>query len=277
MSEKFPMHTLYARSDDGTKLRLGRWNEEGKKDILLVHGLAEHLGRYPHVAQFFAEKGWRVTMVELRGHGESEGARGHTPSWMQYCEDLQTAMTTVGRPMSIIAHSMGGLVTLWSMQHPLTPTVNNVVFSNPLWGLFTPPPQIKVILGKVASRIAPSVRLPNDLDPNHTSRDTDVVEKYKKDPLIFNTITARWAKCMLEAIDCVHQYAPKYKHNALLLLGNQDKICSPDSAKQLAKTYGTQNNGHMDLREYVPCYHELFNEPEKYDILEDVHTWLEKQ
>ena len=35
------MKILHTRSDDGTTLRLGRWNEEGNKDILLIHGLAE--------------------------------------------------------------------------------------------------------------------------------------------------------------------------------------------------------------------------------------------
>ena len=65
------MKYLYTRSDDGTKIRLARWNEDGDRDILLVHSLAEHIGRYEHVGSFFAEKGWRVTALEFRGHGES--------------------------------------------------------------------------------------------------------------------------------------------------------------------------------------------------------------
>ena len=46
------MNILHTRSDDGSKIRLGRWNEHGSKDILLVHGLAEHLGRYEFVGDF---------------------------------------------------------------------------------------------------------------------------------------------------------------------------------------------------------------------------------
>ena len=97
------MKILHTKSDDGTKIRLGRWNDDGDKDVLLVHGLAEHLGRYSHVAEFFAERGWRVTALEFRGHGESEGQRGHTTSWMKYCEDLQAAMSAVGRPMVMVS------------------------------------------------------------------------------------------------------------------------------------------------------------------------------
>ena len=257
------MKILHTRSDDGTSIRLGRWNEDGDRNILLVHGLAEHLGRYQHIGEFFAEKGWRVTAVELRGHGESGGKRGHTPSWMQYCEDLQAAMGTVGSEMTIVAHSMGGLVTLWSMMHGLTPPIRSVVLSNPLLGLFQPPPGLKILLGKLASKIAPTATLPNDLDPSHICRDPDIVQAYVNDPLVFSGITARWADQMLRAIDAVHNYAPSYHTPLNLLTGGADTICSPNAANDFAKKYG----GKIDTVFYPQCYHELFNEPEKFDSL----------
>ena len=131
------MKILHTRSNDGSKLRLGRWNDEhGKWDILLVHGLAEHLGRYEFIGNFLAERDWRVTLVELRGHGESDGRRGHVDMWIRYVEDIQAAMGTVGRPMAIVGHSMGGLATLHTMMHSLTPKVKCVALSNPLLGLF---------------------------------------------------------------------------------------------------------------------------------------------
>ena len=164
------MKYLYTRSDDGTLLRLARWNEEGTRDILIVHGLAEHLERYQHVGQFLAERGWRVTAVELRGHGESEGKRGHTIHWHRYLEDVQAAMGTIQKPMAIIGHSMGGLITLWSLMYPLTPKVRCIAISNPLLGLFTTPPRLKVFLGKIASRIVPSLSIPNDLNPSIDAR-----------------------------------------------------------------------------------------------------------
>ena len=128
------MKYLKTRSDDGTQIRLARWNETGKKDVLLVHGFSEHLGRYQHIAAFFADRGWRVTALEFRGHGKSEGKRGHVKRWVHLFEDLQAAMATVGRPMALVGHSLGGLITLWSMMHPLTPRVNCVALSNPLLG-----------------------------------------------------------------------------------------------------------------------------------------------
>lgn len=266
------MKFLYTRSDDGTKLRLARWNEEGERDILLIHGLAEHLGRYEHIGEFFAQKGWRVTALELRGHGESEGQRGHTPSWMQYCEDVQAAMGTVGREMSIVAHSMGGLVALWSLMHPLTPKVRSIVTSNPLLGLFGPEPTLKIFLGKIASRLAPRLQIPTELDPNNISRDPKIVTAYIDDPLVFEGVSARWAAEMLKAQKAVMEYAPKYTIPLNMLIGEQDKICDPDTNKEFVKTYG----GEVKTNIYNPCFHELFNEPEKFEILAEVEKWLQQ-
>lgn len=265
------MKFLHTRSDDGTKLRLARWNEEGERDILLIHGLAEHLGRYEHIGQFFAEKGWRVTALELRGHGESEGQRGHTPSWMQYCEDVQAAMGSVGREMTIVAHSMGGLVALWSLMHPLTPSVRSVVTSNPLLGLFGPEPTIKIFLGRIASRLAPRLKIPTDLDPQNISRDPEVVKNYIDDPMVFTGISARWAAEMLKAQQACMDYAPQYKLPLNMLIGEQDKICDPDTAKEFVQSYG----GEVKTNIYPPCFHELFNEPEKMEILTEVEAWIQ--
>ena len=265
------MKFLHTRSDDGTKLRLARWNEEGERNILLIHGLAEHLGRYDHIGAFFAEKGWRVTALELRGHGESEGARGHTDAWARYTEDVQAAMGTIGKEMTIVAHSMGGLIALTTLMQPLAPKVRSVVLSNPLIGLFGSEPKVKIFIGKIASRLAPKLRLPTDLDPSHVCRDPEVVQKYIDDPLIFSGITARWAAEMLKAQEATLNYAGNYTLPLNLLLGSEDKICDPDVSKEFAANYG----GEIQTDVFPPCFHELFNEPEKFDILTKTEAWIQ--
>jgi len=272
------MKVLWTKSNDGTKIRLGRWNEEGKKNILLVHGLAEHLGRYQHVAEFFAEKGWRVTALEFRGHGESEGKRGHTNSWMQYCEDLQAAMSTVGAPMVMVSHSMGGLITFWSMMHSMAPPVKAFAISNPLLGLFETPSPITVFMGKLLSKIAPKMVLPGqEVKSQWLSHDPEVEKAYLADPLIFRDITARWADSMLKAFEDVHAYSPKYTHTVRLMLGGDDRICDPDAGRSFAKNFGAEGGGTIEVIEYPKCYHELFNEVEKYEILEATNDWLNTQ
>jgi alpha-beta hydrolase superfamily lysophospholipase len=257
-------------SDDGTRLRFARWNEDGKKDLLIIHGLAEHLGRYLHIGQFFADRGWRVTFVELRGHGESDGKRGHVDMWLRYFEDVQSIMSAVGRPMAILAHSMGGLVTLHSMMHPLTPTVRCVSLSNPLISPYEFPPKVKIWAGKILSKIMPSFSLSNELKAEMISRDPEVVESYKNDDHVFTTYTARWGAEAIKQFGIVSDYAPQFKIPLQMNIGTADQITSPDAARSFAANYG----GDCTLQIYEKLYHELMNEPEKETVMAEMDRWM---
>ena len=65
------MESLFVDSADGTRLRLSRSGEG--RDVLIIPGYAEHAGRYAHVAAGLS--GYRSTVLELRGHGQSGGKR----------------------------------------------------------------------------------------------------------------------------------------------------------------------------------------------------------
>ena len=69
--------TLQAKDD--LELFTRTWTPESDptRGMLIVHGLAEHSGRWGHVARFFVEQGYAVTAFDLRGHGQSGGTRGH--------------------------------------------------------------------------------------------------------------------------------------------------------------------------------------------------------
>ena len=265
--------TLSTLSADGTRLRLARWNEQGTKDLLIIHGLAEHIGRYATVAGYFAEQGWRVTALELRGHGLSEGARGHTSLWQHYADDLQAALGVIARPCSILAHSMGGLIALWSMRLSLHPEVKAVVLSNPLLGLYKQPALAKVMVGRAVSRFLPWVRVSNEVEPRKLSRDQSIVNAYMADPMVYNTVTTRWAQQMLEAQQTVFAAAESNHRPLLLLIGEQDQICSPASAEEYFVNY----SGPKKLERFPDCYHELLNEPEKMQVFECINQWLCEQ
>ena len=264
------MKLLKTRSDDGTKIQFARWNDEGEKDLLIVHGLAEHVGRYKHVADFFSKHGWRVTVIELRGHGQSEGKRGHVDMWLRYREDIQSVMACVGKPMAILAHSMGGLVTLYSLQTPLTPEVRCVALSNPLLRLFNQPSIIKVKAGQILSKLIPSLSLPNELKVEHLSRSAAVVEDYKKDPLVYGTITTRWGSELLRTMAEVNDSAPSFTTPLMINIGTGDQICSPDAGHAFAARYG----GDCTLKVYEKLYHELLNEPEQDTVMQNINDWL---
>jgi alpha-beta hydrolase superfamily lysophospholipase len=85
-------HELVA--SDGLKLFAQSWSTEKKPKalVVIVHGLGEHSGRYAHVAKVLNENGIQVFSFDQRGHGKSEGPRGHTPSGEQLMYDVVKAI-----------------------------------------------------------------------------------------------------------------------------------------------------------------------------------------
>jgi alpha-beta hydrolase superfamily lysophospholipase len=262
---------LSARSDDGTPLRLARWGEDQERDILLVHGLAEHAGRYGHVAEALVAAGWRVTLVELRGHGKSGGRRGHTRFWHRYVEDVQAAAGVVGRPFALVAHSMGGLVSLDTLREPIAPECRAVALTNPQLGLAFEPPAWKVTLGRLLKTVVPILPIPSELDTAAISRDPAVVRAYEADPLVFSTITPRWFAEMEAALERVSAAAGDYRLPLRMMIGTDDQICDPKAGIAFAERWG----GDAVTAVYDGLYHELFNEPEKETILSELTAWLD--
>jgi alpha-beta hydrolase superfamily lysophospholipase len=264
------METIAIKSKDGTALRLGRWGE-GERDVLIVHGLAEHASRYEHVGQALADRGFRVTVVELRGHGESGGRRGHVNSWQEYLDDMNAALDTLGDKVAVVGHSMGGLVVLSALASSTPPALLGVAVSNPLLGVRVQAPAIKIMAARMLATLLPWIPLSNELDTKKISRDPEVVAAYEKDPLVFSTITPRWWREMNDAMGAVAAFAPRASTKLHLLVSEGDAICDPDAARGIAAAW----DGPAKVTEYGELYHELFNEPEKERVLQDLGGWLE--
>ena len=265
------MELMKIASADGTPLRVARWGES-RRDLLLVHGLAEHVGRYEHVAAALTKGGYRVTFVELRGHGESGGKPGHVSDWRRYAEDLWAAARTIPDSYAIVAHSMGGLVALDALREALGQPVLGLATSDPLLALAFDPPKLKLAASRLLSRLAPSLSLANELDVKLISRDPEVVRRYEADPLVFDTITPRWFVESVQAQARVKEAAPRMSLPLLMMVGEADGICSPAASKELASRWG----GPHALKTYPGLYHELFNEPEKETVFADLLAWLDR-
>ena len=271
MSTSLQPTWLAARSDDATPLRLARWGN-GDRDVLLVHGLAEHAGRYNHVATALVEAGWRVTLVELRGHGKSGGRRGHCGAWHRYVEDVQAAAGAIGRPFAILAHSMGGLVSLDALREPLTPPCRALALSNPLLGLAFEAPAWKVKMSTGLSRLLPWLPVPSGLDTAFLSHDAEVVRAYEADPMVFSSVTPRWFTESQAAMARVNGDPGRTQLPLRLMVSTGDKICDHKVALRLYEGWTADKT----LAVYDDLYHEIFNEPQKDAILADLVAWLDK-
>lgn len=265
------MTTETVPSADGTRLNCVRYGARGP-DVLVVHGQGEHAGRYQELGTLLGSWGYRATIMELRGHGHSEGVRNHVRRWSDYGEDIHAVVRTLGESYALVAHSMGGLAVLDYLRQGLSPQPVGLVLSDPLVGLAFTPPVVKVTAARLLSGIYPELALPTELDTSLLSRDKEVVRRYDEDPLINRKVTVRWFTEMVAAMARVRD-GRQYTIPLLMLIGTADGITSPAASTALFESWA----GPRTLHRYEGWYHEIFNEPERARAFEDVRVWLQER
>lgn len=258
------MRTSFVTSADGTRLRLAHWGD-GARDVLVIHGLAEHAGRYEHVGAALAEAGFTATLLELRGHGHSGGKRGHVLRWSEYVADVRAAVATLRPGWSLLAHSMGGLVTLDAVHDGVAPA--RVALCSPLLGVAVKLPALKKAGAGLLSRLLPSLPMKNEIDPTTLSRDLSVGQAYLADPLVFQTATPRWYTEMLHAIARVSA-VPRWHVPVALWVGEADRVVSPEAVTAFAHRH------NLALTTLPEFRHEIFNELGREQVIADVARWL---
>ncbi len=257
------METRFVDSADGTKLRVVRWGDAGR-DVLCIGGLAEHAGRYDHVANAFVAAGWRFTVVEMRGHGHSGGRRSHVFRWSEYVDDVKAVLPLMEGDWVMLSHSMGGLIACESLNAGVKPA--KLVLSNPLLALKLTVPPVKAAAGKVLSKVWPTLALANEVKGEALSRDPAVGIAYNADPLICHKVTGRWFTEMLAAQ--TRAMAANYSVPMAFFLGSADPVNDPAASKTLAAKKNSFVKVYPDMR------HEIFNEIGKEGVIADVVAWV---
>ncbi len=265
------------QTKDGLKIFGQEWKPEGKVKaaIALVHGLGEHAGRYQHVAEYFTSKGHSITAFDLRGHGKSEGVRGHAVSYEALMEDISHNIELArqhfpGVPVFLYGHSLGGnLVLCYCLTQK--PDIQGAIVTSPGLGTAEPVPAVKLFLGKLMYKLAPATQMENDLDRSGLSRDPEVEKIYSADPLVHGKISARWALDMLNNGQYILAHAGEFPVPLLLMVGSADRLISVPLVRKLALDIPVSK---LTFKEWDGYYHELHNEPEKTDVLNTMTNWI---
>lgn len=270
----------FLTTGDGLRLHLQRWPAPGAAHgtVQIVHGLGEHIGRYAALAAMLNAAGWHVAGHDHRGHGRSEGARGAIAGQQSLLADLSAVGDHVreGGRLVLLGHSLGGLIAARFVAEGLRSRaarwfrdVDGLVLSSPALDPGLNPWQ-KLQLA-LASLLAPNLRLANGLKPEWLSRDPEVVRRYEQDPLVHDRVTARLVRFVVDAGNLVRSRAPSWRVPTLLLWAGADRCVAPAGSAAFAAAAPA---GVVTAQAFPNLYHEIFNEPEREQVLGHLSRWL---
>jgi alpha-beta hydrolase superfamily lysophospholipase len=266
------------KSFDGLDIFGRAWEPSQRKPKAVVchaHGLGEHSGRYVHVAEAFTNAGYAMLGFDLRGHGRSGGARGHTPSIEAYMQDIdalfmQARARYPGLPMFLYGHSLGGILALiHGLQRK--PDVKGIISTGPALHSALETQTALVAIVKLLGGVMPGIPVASGLDPQMISRDHEIVEKYIHDPLVHDRATLGFGKSMLEATRWTLEHAGEFPLPLLLIHGKADQIAFPSSSIDFAVPL----KDRCTLMLWDDLYHEVHNEPEKKEVLNAMLIWMD--
>jgi len=264
---------------EGLKFYSRGWepDKDPKAVVALVHGLGEHVGRYAHVGEAFNKAGYALMGFDLRGHGQSGGPRGHTPSFEAYMQDIDLLLQAVrrrypGLPIFLYGHSLGGILVLnYGLRRK--PDLKGVIATSP--GLHTELEKqpVKIMLARMLGGLVPTVATRSGLDTSGLSHDPQVERDYLNDKLTHDQISLGFGKIMLGANQWVLQHASEFPLPLLLMHGTSDPIAFPSGSEEFAAAL----SGKAKLVLWDNLYHETHNELEKAEVLKVSIQWMDER
>lgn len=248
-----------------------------KAVIAHIHGMGEHSRRYDHLAEFWSRAGYAVAGFDWRGHGRSQGQRGHTPSLAHLLDDLDVYLNAVrrafpGLPVLLYGHSMGGNLALNYVLRR-QPDIVAVVASAPYLQLAFTPPAWKVLLAGWLRHLYPTLTQRTGLNLTHLAHDPEVAQTYTRDPLNHGKITVSFFSEVHAAGAWAIDHAAELHVPALLLHGDADRITSAAGSR----AFVDRAQGNATLQVWPGFFHELHNEAEWTRVAEYTREWMDQQ
>lgn len=266
--------TTTVSSRDGTAILVRRWPAVTSPwaHVILVHGIAEHSGRYENVGEWLAAAGLGVSGYDQRGFGASGGRRAWIDRWSRNHDDLEERIREVravagDRPVIVYGHSLGGLLALgYAVANEPRALPDALVLSAP--ALDSSVPAWKRTMARILDRVAPTMSLKNDFDGAVLSRDPAVGERYLLDPLNEHRTTVHFGVLAFAEQARVRAAAARLTVPTLVYHGEADELVPPSASEPLAAVPAVTRRTYPSLR------HESHNEPDGHEVIDDVVAWL---
>ena len=265
------------QSGSGANIFYRCWaTAEPRAVLLLAHGLAEHSGRYGDFASYLADAGIATYALDFPGHGRSDGKRGHIRDFQEYAEALGALLSLAREahpdiPFVLFGHSMGGLIAAdFLLQHQsefVAAILTGAAIQSP-----QQPSSIVLFINRVIASVMPRLGVLR-MDASGISRDPQVISDYENDPLVYRgKATAGLVTALFSAMKRVVENATSIRLPMLIMHGSVDSLTAVEGSKLLHDSISSEDK---KIVIYDGLYHEILNEPERKNVMEDILRWLE--
>lgn len=240
-----------------------RWNvKDPVASALILHGIAEHSGRYEHVGATLGEAGFQARSYDHRGHGRSGGDRGHVDTFSVFLDDIEDNLAELrrdGLPVVLLAHSLGGLMAVnYCVSGRPKPDV--LLLSGPALGANTP--RWQRVGAPFLSRVRPKLFVKSEFDGSLLSTDGDVGARYEADPLRVKGATAAMGFATFQAMEESNNLLSTLSIPTMVIHGGDDRIVPPHFSEPIGAL-------PVATRKVLPgAAHEILNEPTWRDSLQ---------
>lgn len=260
------------------RLHYRAWEVENPQaGIILVHGMFEHSRRYEEFAAHMAGHGFSVFLPDLRGHGASEGRRGHVRSFDVLLQDLDRfrrevqGLVPLDLPLFLIGHSLGGLISLRYLEE-YEASFDGAIMTSPWLGTAVAIPRWQVLAAAVLNRILPAFPFPFRLDPDDLTQDPERSADYREDPQIHSTITPRLFTEISSAIETALRRGDRIGVPVLFLLAGGDRIVDTERSLAFARSLPSED---ITVEVLEKQHHEVLQERDRAATITRIRDWIQ--